>query len=78
MSEQVTQAEMDEGRVYPNLDRIKQCSFKIAVDVAKYADSLNLCHLYPKPDSLEEHIRSQVYDPTYKDQSPKEWKWSNL
>ena len=69
---------MDEGRVYPNLNRIKECSFKIAVDVAKYADSIHFCHIHPKPESLEDHIRAQVYDPTYESQLPKEWSWSKI
>ncbi len=75
MSEHVTESEMEEGRVYPNLSRIKEVSFNIALDVAKYAESINLCHLHPKPQSLEEHIRSQVYDPSYVDSVPKHWKF---
>lgn len=68
---------MDEARVYPNLNRIKEVSFKIAVDVGKYANENGLCHIYPTIDSLEKHIRNHVYVPDYKNQLHEEWSWSN-
>lgn len=65
LAEQVLPEEFAEGRVYPNLSRIQTVSLKIAIDVAKYALKKNLCHLYPIPDSIEDHIKSQVYNPEY-------------
>lgn len=65
LAEQVLPEEFAEGRVYPNLSRIQTVSLKIAIDVAKYALKKNLCHLYPIPDSIEDHIKSQVYNPDY-------------
>lgn len=78
LAEHVTQEEMDEGRVYPNLNRIQTVSLKIAVDVSKYALSQNLCHLYPMPDSIEEFIKSQVYKVDYDVTLKKTWNNSKI
>ena len=61
----MTQEELDEGRVYPNLKRIQDVSVDIAVDVATYAMSKNLCQLNPKPASLRDFIASKVYLTSY-------------
>ena len=73
LSEHVSKQELDEGRVYPNLNRIQAVSLQIAVDVSKYALSKNLCHLYPIPESIEEHIKKQVYQTAYKDSLKAVW-----
>ncbi|RNA44343.1 NADP-dependent malic mitochondrial isoform X1, partial [Brachionus plicatilis] len=65
LSNQVTEQELDEGRVYPNLNRIQRVSFKIAVDIGKYAFEHDLSNLYPKPDSIENFVKQFIYDPTY-------------
>lgn len=75
MSEQVTAEEMAEGRVYPNLKRIKDVSFKISVDVAKYAHEQQLLGVYPIPESLEDHIKACVYSPKYNDQMQVTWSY---
>ena len=61
----MTQQELDEGRVYPNLKRIQNVSMGIAVDVATYAVSKNLCHLDPQPTSISDYIASKVYLTNY-------------
>ncbi|RNA07072.1 NADP-dependent malic mitochondrial-like, partial [Brachionus plicatilis] len=40
-------------------------SFKIAVDIGKYAFEHDLSNLYPKPDSIENFVKQFIYDPTY-------------
>jgi hypothetical protein len=66
---------MQEGRAYPHLDRIQQVSLKIACDVAKYALSKNMCHLYPIPDSIENFIEAKVYKTTYDESLKSTWNW---
>ena len=70
--------ELDEGRVYPNLNRIQAVSLQIAIDVSKYALSKDLCHLYPIPDSIEDFIKKQVYNTDYKDSLKATWKSGDL
>lgn len=78
LSSQVTQEEMNEGRVYPNLSRIQTVSLQIAIDTAKYAFAQNLCHVYPLPESIEEHIESQVYHTGYQCSMKATWEYPKL
>ncbi len=74
----MTQNELDEGRVYPNLNRIQKVSLQIAIDVANYAHEKKLCHVYPEPDSYEEHIKHQVYSTNYNNSLKPNWSNSKL
>jgi hypothetical protein len=76
----VSEAELEEGRVYPNLNRIQEVSLAIAVDVGKYALSKNLCHLHPAPapEQIAEIIKSQVYNPVYTNALNTNWAWPKL
>lgn len=78
LSNQVTEKELNEGRVYPNLNRIQEVSLGIAVDVGKYALEKNLCHLHPNPESIENLVKSQVYRPVYSDALKTNWTWPKL
>lgn len=78
LSDQVTQKELDEGRVYPNLNRIQEVSLAIAVDVGKYAASKNLCHLHPTPESIVDLVKSHVYTPVYSSALKSNWSWPKL
>lgn len=69
---------MDEGRVYPNLNRIQEVSLQIAIDTAKYAFERDLCHVYPKPSSIRELIKSKVYDCDYQDSLKPTWDYPKL
>ncbi|CAF0867764.1 unnamed protein product [Brachionus calyciflorus] len=62
LSNQVTSEELEEGRVYPKLNRIQEVSFKIAVDLVKYALDNGLSNLYPKPKSVESLVKEAIYD----------------
>jgi hypothetical protein len=61
----VKQNELDEGRVYPNLDRIQTVSFQIAIDIAKYAYETNLCDRNSFPSSISDHLNKVIYNPNY-------------
>jgi len=78
LSNQVTDSELKEGRVYPNLNRIQEVSLAIAVDVGKYAFDKNLCHLHPAPSSISELVKSQVYSPVYSSALNTNWTWPKL
>jgi malic enzyme len=56
---------MDEGRVYPNLNRVQEVSRKIALDVIKHANSQNLCLKKEDPEKFEEAINANFYNPNY-------------
>jgi len=78
IAEQVSEKELSEGRVYPNLNRIQEVSLNVAVDVGKYALNKGLCHLHPSPSSIKSLIESQVYKPLYSQSLKSTWTWPKL
>uniref|UniRef100_A0A8C0BD77 Malic enzyme n=1 Tax=Buteo japonicus TaxID=224669 RepID=A0A8C0BD77_9AVES len=64
IAQQVSEENLQEGRLYPPLVTIQQVSLKIAVRV-KEAYRNNTASTYPQPKDLEAFIRSQVYSTDY-------------
>jgi malate dehydrogenase (oxaloacetate-decarboxylating)(NADP+) len=62
LAEQVTDAELESGSLYPSLDRIRNISAHVAVAVAKNAYETNVA-TKPRPENLLEHIQDIMYDP---------------
>ncbi len=65
LAEQVNEADLDAGSVYPPLSEIRKISAKIAAAVVDYAYENNLARLQLRPDSMEEYITNYMYDPSY-------------
>jgi malate dehydrogenase (oxaloacetate-decarboxylating)(NADP+) len=61
---EVTEADLDEGRVYPSLGRIRDVSARIATAVAEVAYARGLARA-PRPDDLEAAVRDAMFDPVY-------------
>ena len=64
LAEQVDDADLNQGCIYPSLKNIRAVSLNIATAVARLAYERNLADL-PQPEDLKAHIRSHIYDPTY-------------
>jgi malate dehydrogenase (oxaloacetate-decarboxylating)(NADP+) len=64
LADQVSDADLDIGRVYPALSRIREVSAKIATAVAEVAYERGFARR-PRPDDLEAYIREQMYEPDY-------------
>jgi malate dehydrogenase (oxaloacetate-decarboxylating)(NADP+) len=64
LASQVSQADLDQGRIYPPLPKIREVSLLIAVAVAEVAYDRGLA-TKPRPDDLPEYIRSLIYHPEY-------------
>jgi malate dehydrogenase (oxaloacetate-decarboxylating)(NADP+) len=60
----VTPADLECGRVYPDLKRIREVSTAIAVAVGEIAYRRGLTRM-PRPDNFAEYIQSQMYQPQY-------------
>jgi len=61
---EVTEEDLQLGRVYPALPRIREVSLAVAVAVAEMAYTAELAGK-PKPDNLTEYIRSLMFEPDY-------------
>ncbi len=64
LAREVTEAELDEGAVYPPLHRIREVSLAIATAVAEAAYAEGVARL-ARPAELQDHLRGLMYDPTY-------------
>jgi malate dehydrogenase (oxaloacetate-decarboxylating)(NADP+) len=64
LARQTTQPDLEQGSLYPALQRIREVSAHIAAAVAEVAYARRL-GAQRKPANLLAHIRSQMYEPTY-------------
>jgi malate dehydrogenase (oxaloacetate-decarboxylating)(NADP+) len=64
LAEQVPQSDLDQGRIYPPLTRIREVSLHIALATAGVAYHRGLARA-PRPDDLGAYIRSLMYEPVY-------------
>lgn len=64
LATEVTDEELSQGRVYPQLRRIREVSLSIACAVAEVAYRRGLAE-GPPPQDLIGFIRSQMYEPVY-------------
>ncbi|CAF3730562.1 unnamed protein product [Rotaria socialis] len=78
LSDLVTEEDLAVGLVYPSLEKIHDVSRSIAVSLAEYAYEHNLAALYPKPENLDQFIKSNQYTANYQDVLPSKWDWPKL
>jgi malate dehydrogenase (oxaloacetate-decarboxylating)(NADP+) len=65
----VTEKDYDQGRIYPELGRIREVSAAIALAVAEVVFQRGLTAM-KRPADLHAHIKAQMYDPTYPEYRP--------
>uniref|UniRef100_T1JHD2 Malic enzyme n=1 Tax=Strigamia maritima TaxID=126957 RepID=T1JHD2_STRMM len=71
----VTEDNIREGRLYPPLNSVRDCSIKIATEIVKYAYIEKLASHYPEPEDKEAFVRKQMYDHNYVESIPKPYDW---
>lgn len=64
LADAVTPADLELGRIYPSLARIRDVSAKIATRVAELAWSQGLARR-AKPANVEADVRARMFDPNY-------------
>jgi len=65
LAEQVTDDDLNYGTVYPQLQKIREVSARLASKVAEEIYRLGLATFMPKPDNIFEYIKANMYDPRY-------------
>jgi malate dehydrogenase (oxaloacetate-decarboxylating)(NADP+) len=66
LADQVSEADLAQGSLYPALSRVREVSAHIAAAVAKVAYEQGFAGA-PRPADLLAHVRAQMYDPHYPD-----------
>ncbi|XP_044730895.1 NADP-dependent malic enzyme [Chrysoperla carnea] len=75
IADNVSQADVDGGSLYPPLSSIRECSFEIAMRVAKYAYEKGLASVYPEPKDMKKYIQDQMYNYNYDTTLPETYPW---
>lgn len=65
LANEVSEADLQQGRIFPSLTRIRDVSTAIGVAVAEVAFRRGLAGV-PRPVNISEYVRSQVYEPQYR------------
>jgi len=61
----VSDADLEAGRIYPNIADLRSISLNVAVRVAECAYKMKLARKHPKPDDLRSLISQAMYVPSY-------------
>lgn len=64
LADQVAQDDLNQGTIYPSLQKIREVSLKIGACVAAHVWDSGLSEI-PRPDDIEQTIRDYMYDPKY-------------
>uniref|UniRef100_U5EW70 Malic enzyme n=1 Tax=Corethrella appendiculata TaxID=1370023 RepID=U5EW70_9DIPT len=78
LAELVTEADLEQGSLYPPLETIQLCSLKIAAKVMDYAYETGIASYFPEPQNKEEFIQSQMYNTNYKSAIQNVYAWPKL
>jgi malate dehydrogenase (oxaloacetate-decarboxylating)(NADP+) len=64
LAREVGEGDLDQGRIYPSLTRVREVSATIATAVATIAWERGLAQA-PRPDDVRAHVESLMFDPRY-------------
>jgi len=65
VASELTDEEVKTGAVYPDLNRIREISKKVALDVATYLFDAELATYQPVPHDITNWIEEKLYEPDY-------------
>ncbi|KAM4693180.1 NADP-dependent malic enzyme [Discoglossus pictus] len=65
IAQQVSDENLEEGRLYPPLKTIQDVSLKLAVKIVENAYKDGTASVFPEPKNKEEFVRSQMYSTDY-------------
>ncbi|XP_030884545.1 NADP-dependent malic enzyme isoform X2 [Leptonychotes weddellii] len=75
IAQQVSDKHLEEGRLYPPLDTIRDVSLKIAAKIVNDAYQEKTATVYPEPPNKEAFVRSQMYNTNYDQILPDCYSW---
>uniref|UniRef100_A0A667WX68 Malic enzyme n=1 Tax=Myripristis murdjan TaxID=586833 RepID=A0A667WX68_9TELE len=75
LSEQLTDKELEEGRLYPPLSNIREVSVQMAVKVVEYVYAKGMAFRYPEPVDKNSFVRSTVWHTNYDSFLPDIYDW---
>jgi len=81
VAKEVSAEEIENGQVYPDLNRIRDVNVKVAAAVMDYVYSASttesIASFLPEPINKEKHIRKRMYNTDYPNLLPSIYDWPN-
>lgn len=78
LAEMVSEANLEEGRLYPPLSTVREVSTKLATRIVEYAYEKGLATTYPEPPNKEDFIRRHQYSLHYGTFVPPTYPWPGM
>uniref|UniRef100_A0A3B4ZL40 Malic enzyme n=1 Tax=Stegastes partitus TaxID=144197 RepID=A0A3B4ZL40_9TELE len=78
LAEQLTDKELEEGRLYPPLSNIREVSVQMAVKVMEYVYAKGMAFRYPEPVDKNGFIRTTVWNTEYDSFLPDIYEWPGV
>ncbi|XP_038599575.1 NAD-dependent malic enzyme, mitochondrial isoform X2 [Tachyglossus aculeatus] len=75
LTEQLTDQELAQGRLYPPLSNIQEVSINIAVKVIKYLYAEKMAFRHPEPVDKNQYVRSRIWRSDYESFMPDVYEW---
>ncbi|XP_020666710.2 NAD-dependent malic enzyme, mitochondrial [Pogona vitticeps] len=75
LTEQLSEGELAEGRLYPALSNIREVSINIAVKVMEFLYANHMAFHYPEPADKNQYIRSKIWNYEYDSFLPDLYDW---
>uniref|UniRef100_A0A8D3DUK0 Malic enzyme n=1 Tax=Scophthalmus maximus TaxID=52904 RepID=A0A8D3DUK0_SCOMX len=75
LAEQLTDKELEEGRLYPPLANIREVSVQMAVKVTEYVYAKGMAFRYPEPVDKDSFVRATVWNTNYDSFLPDTYDW---
>ncbi|KAA0717493.1 NAD-dependent malic enzyme, mitochondrial [Triplophysa tibetana] len=78
LTDQLTDEELSQGRLYPPLSNIREVSIQMAIKVVEFVYSQGMAFRYPEPMDKESYVRSVVWDTNYDSFLPDIYNWPGV
>ncbi|XP_048099744.1 NAD-dependent malic enzyme, mitochondrial [Alosa alosa] len=78
LADQVTENEMNQGRLYPPLSNIREVSVHMAIKVVEYVYAKGMAFRYPEPLDKEKFVRSTLWNTDYDSFLPDIYNWPGV
>uniref|UniRef100_A0A7N9AUS3 Malic enzyme n=1 Tax=Mastacembelus armatus TaxID=205130 RepID=A0A7N9AUS3_9TELE len=78
LAEQVTDKELEEGRLYPPLSNIREVSIQMAIKLVEYVYAKGMAFRYPEPLDKNGFIRATVWNTNYDCFLPDTYDWPGI
>ncbi|XP_001364393.1 NAD-dependent malic enzyme, mitochondrial isoform X1 [Monodelphis domestica] len=78
LTEQLTEEDISQGRLYPRLSSIQEVSTNIAVRVTNYLYANKMAFRYPEPEDKSSFVRSRMWKCNYDSLLPDVYEWPDF